>query len=79
MPTVFVKARGCQPEHCYVDRVPVPGEVIELSDGTIAQVTTVTHTPYRQGLAAVLGGGLVENPGRVKAEIDRIHEALQPR
>lgn len=77
MATVFLHGPGCTAEHLYLDRIPVPGEVIELSDGTLAQVTGTTFTPHRQGLDAVLGVGAVESQGRIQAEAERIKMAVQ--
>lgn len=79
MPMVFVQGTGCHPEYCHLDRIPVHGESIELADGTFAQVTSVTHTPHRHGLDAVLTVGAIEDENRRRSELYKIELALQPR
>lgn len=76
MPKVYVACEGTVSEHCEFDRVPAPGEVIELAEGTLVQVTGVTHTPHRAGVSAVLSAGKIESTARCRSARSDIEAAL---
>ena len=76
MPKVYVACEGASSEHCELDRVPTPGEVIELADGSLVQVTGVTHTPHRAEVCAVLSAGKIESAARCRAARGNIEAAV---